>query len=232
MAGNFTYLSAGAEGTTSSLLSLTLTLPGSLAAGDAMVMVLRGQTSGTPFTFSPPAGWDPVGSPLQKTGGTSANPKGTLDVYFKAHSGAETNPTVTASTTGTFNWRGIVYVWRGSGNPAVTIESLDETANAATTFTPGSVSTSVYPATLICLVAQADQGGTLTLGTARGYTSRATLTNAPTLRLLDQQVTPGSYGGPTITSGTSNPFMAKTFGIDNPIPIGAGTGWSVGQIKY
>ena len=232
MAGNFTYLSAGAEGTTSALLSLTLTLPGSLTAGDAMVMVLRGQTSGTPFTFSPPAGWDPVGSPLQKTGGTSANPKATLDVYFKAHSGTETNPTVTASTTGTFNWRGIVYVWRGSGSPAVTITSLDETANASTSFTGGSVSSPAYPATLIHFVSQADSSGTLTVGTANGYTSRATLTNAPAVRLLDQQVTPGSYGGPTVTSSTSNPWMAKTFGIDNPIPIGAGTGWSVGQIKY
>jgi len=232
VAGNFTFLSASSGASSTSLLSLTVTLPGSLAAGDAMVMVLRGQTSGTPFTFSPPAGWDTVGSPLQKTGGTSSNPKATLDVYFKAHSGAETNPTVTASTTGTFAWRAQIFVWRGSGTPAVTIESLDETANAATTFTGGSVTSPAYPATLIHIVSQADSGGTLTVGTANGYTSQSTLTNAPTSRVLDQQVTPGSYGGPTITSSTSNPFMAKTFGIDNPIPAGAGTGWSVGQIKY
>jgi hypothetical protein len=232
VAGNFTYLSASSQLSTTSLLSLTLPLPGSLAAGDAMVMVLRGQTSGTPFTFSPPAGWDTVGGPLQKTGGTSSNPKATLDVYFKAHSGAEANPTITASTTGTFAWRAQIFVWRGSGSPAVTIESLDETANASTSFTGGSVTSPAYPATLVCIVSQADSGGTLTIGTANGYTSQANQAAAPTTRLLDQQVTPGSYGGPTLTSSTSNPWMAKTFGIDNPIPVGPSPGWSVGQIKY
>lgn len=232
MAGNFTYLTASSEASTSSLLSLTVTLPGSLTAGDAMIMVVRGQTSGTVFSFSPPAGWDPVGSILQKTGGTSSNPKASLHVFFKAHSGAESNPTVTASTTGTFNWRAIVYVWRGSGAPAVTVTPLDETSNAATTFSGGTVLTGSYPATLIHIVAQADTGGTLTLGALRGYTSRATSAAAPTYRVLDQQVTPGTYDGPTVTSGTSNPFMAKTFGIDNPIPVGPASGWSVGQIKF
>ena len=232
MAGNFTYLSASSTASSSSLLSLTVTLPGSLTAGDAMVMVLRGQTSGTVFSFSPPAGWDPVGSILQATGGTSSNPKGSLHVFFKAHSGAEANPTVTASTTGTFAWRAQVFVWRGSGAPAVTVTPLDETSGSATTFSGGTVITGSYPATLVHIVAQADSGGTLTLGATRGYTNQSTLTNAPTGRVFDQQVTPGSYDGPTVTSSTSNPFMAKTFGIDNPIPVGPASGWSVGQIKY
>jgi hypothetical protein len=48
------------------------------------------------------------------------------------------------------------------------------------------------------------------------------------VQIFDQAVTAGSYGGPALSSGSTQPWLSKTFALSAE----SNTGWSVGQIKY
>ena len=230
MAGNFAFQAAGSNSNTTSLLSLTPVLPGGLQANDAMFLLARGQTSGTSMVYTPPAGWTQLGSRLTGTG-SSSNPNASLQLFWKAHSGTESNPTVTTTTFGTFSFSAAVFAYRGNAAPVITVACVDDTASASTTFT-GSNVTAASDARLIHLPSQIDVAGSgFTVTSANGYVSRSIsyAGNAPMTQIFDQAITAGTYGGPSLSSGTSRPWMAKTFGLDAEF---VGVGWSVGQIKY
>lgn len=230
MAGNFAFQAAGSAQITTSLLTLTPSLPAGLVADDAMFLLAKGQTSGTSFTFTPPAGWTQLGSRLTGTG-TSGTPNASFQLFWKRHSGTESNPTVTTTTFGTFGWATAVFAYRGNAAPVITAACVDNTATASTTYT-GPTITASGDARLVHLALQVDTAtGAFTVTAANGYTSQSTayLSTSPRAQLFDQAVTAGSYSGPALSSGFNQPWMSKTFGLDAEF---VGVGWSVGQIKY
>ena len=229
MAGNFAFQAAGSNLNTTSVLSLTPVLPGGLQANDAMFLLARGQSSGTSMVYTPPAGWTQLGSRLTGTD-SSGTPNASLQLFWKAHSGTESNPTVTTTTFGSFTFSAAVFAYRGNAAPAITAACVDSTSAASTNFTGPSITPS-SDARLIHIASQTDSTGAFTVTAANGYTSRITtyVSPSPRCQVFDQAVTAGTYGGPSLSSGTSRPWMSKTFGLDAEF---VGVGWSVGTIKY
>ena len=231
MAGNFAFQAAGTNVNTTTTLSLTPVLAAGLQANDALFLLARGQTSGTSMVYTPPAGWTELGSRLTGVNPGTGTPNASLQLFWKAHSGTESNPTVTTSTFGTFTFSAAVFAYRGSAAPVITVACIDDTASASTTFTGSSITAS-SDARLIHLPSQVSTAGTgFTVTTANGYASQSTTyqSNAPRVQIFDQAVTAGTYGGPALSSGFTQPWMAKTFGLDAEF---VNVGWSVGQIKY
>lgn len=229
MAGNFAFQAAGSNLNTTSLLSLTPVLPGGLQANDAMFLLARGQTSGTSMVYTPPAGWTQLGSRLTGTDG-SGTPNASLQLFWKAHSGTESNPTVTTTTFGSFTFSAAVFAYRGNAAPVITVACVDNTAAASTTYTGPSITAS-SDARLIHIASQTNSTGAFTVTAANGYTSQSTayVGISPRAQVFDQAVTAGTYGGPSLSAGVSSPWMSKTFGLDAEF---VGVGWSVGTIKY
>lgn len=181
------------------------------------------------MVYTPPAGWTQLGSRLTGTDG-SGTPNASLQLFWKAHSGTESNPTVTTTTSGLFTFSAAVFAYRGSAAPVITAACVDSTAAASATFTGPSITAS-SDARLIHIASQTNSTGTFTVTAANGYTSRSTAYtgNAPRTQVFDQAVTAGSYGGPALSSGFTQPWLSKTFGLDAEF---VNVGWSVGQIKF
>jgi len=229
VAGNFAFQAAGSNFNTTSLLSLTPVLPGGLQANDAMFLLARGQTGGTSMVYTPPAGWTELGSRLAVTT-TGVQPNVSLQLFWKAHSGTESNPTVTTTTSVPLTFSAAVFAYRGAAAPVITVACVDNTAAASTTYT-GPNTTAASDARLIHLPAQAGTFGSgFTVTAANGYAVQASyISNVPRTQIFDQAVTAGTYGGPSLSSGISQPWLSKTFGLDAEF---VGVGWSVGTIKY
>lgn len=230
MAGNFVFQAAGSNANTTSTLSLTPSLPPGLQANDAMFLLARGQTGGASMVYTPPAGWTELGSRLVVTS-SGVQPNVSLQLFWKAHSGTESNPTVTTTTSVPFTFSAAVFAYRGNAAPAITVACVDDTTAASTTYTGPSV-TAGSDARLIHLPAQAGVFGSgFTVSAANGYTNQANYTsNVPRTQVFDQAVTAGTYGGPSLSSSPlSYEWMSKTFGLDAEF---VGVGWSVGMIRY
>lgn len=229
MAGNFVFQAAASNSNTTSTLSLTPLLPTGLQANDAMFLLARGQTAGTSMVYTPPAGWTELGSRLTTTV-SSVQPNVSLQLFWKAHSGSESNPTVTTSTSVPFTFSAAVFAYRGDAAPVITVACVDNTAAASTTYAGPNV-TAASDARLIHLPSQGNTFGSgFTVTSANGYSNVASYSgNVPRAQVFDQAVTAGSYGGPALSSGFTQPWMSKTFGLDAEF---VGVGWSVGQIKY
>ena len=229
MAGNFVFQAAGANANTTTTLSLTPILPAGLQANDAMFLLARGQTGGASMVYTAPAGWTELGSRLTATV-SGAQPNVSLHLFWKAHSGSESNPTVTTTTTVPFTFSAAVFAYRGSAAPVITVACVDDTAAANTAYT-GPTVTAASDARLIHLPAQASTFGSgFTVTSANGYANQASyVSNVPRAQVFDQAVIAGNYGGPALSSGTSQPWLSKTFGLDAEF---VSVGWSVGQIKF
>jgi hypothetical protein len=231
MAGNFVFQAAGTNANTTSTLSLTPVLPSGLQANDAMFLLARGQTGGTSMVYTPPAGWTELGSRLAVTT-TGVQPNVSLQLFWKAHSGTESNPTVTTTTSVPFTFSAAVFAYRGAAAPVITVACVDNTAAASSAYTGPSV-TAASDARLIHLPAQAGTFGSgFGVVAANGYTAATTTqytSNVPRAQIFDQAVTAGTYSGPSLSSSFSTPWLSKTFGLDAEF---IGVGWSVGMIRY
>lgn len=149
-----------------------------------------------------------------------------IQVFWKVYDSG-TTVSVTTTTSGTFQHIGGTIVYTGTGTPTLVGTVADESAAASTTFQPTAY-TAAAAATVVNVTSGAGVGGTLNYATANGFTKQAGFTtSAPVAAWGDQEVSAGSVAMPSFSSGTSIPWMSKTFGLKSQ-----NTGWSVGQIKY
>ncbi len=222
----FSYASVGSESSTSSLLSLTANYPGGSDApvvGDPLFLVCKGNTTGTAFTWTPPAGWTQIGVAVRAVSSGSIN--NALQVFWKVHDSG-TSATVTTTTFGTFAWGAQVVRYTGAGTPTLVGTVADEAGASSSTFQPAAY-TAAATARVVSFVAQAGAGGTLNYTTANGFTRRFGDVRTPASAWGDKDVSAGSVTMPYFSTGTSTPWLSKTFALNSQA-----SGWSVGQIKY
>jgi hypothetical protein len=223
----FGFKSSANTAANTTTLSLSVPYPsgGSApAVGDPVFLVLRGLTTGTAFTWSPPAGWTEVGAAVRAVDGSGSN--NAIQVFWKVYDSG-TTVSVTTTTFGTFQHLGATVVYTGTGTPTLVGTVADQSAAASSTFQPTAY-TAAGAATVVNLTSGAGVGGTLNYSTSNGFTKQAAFTtNAPVAAWGDQDVSAGSVTMPSFSSGVSIPWMSKTFALDRQL-----SGWSVGTIKY
>jgi hypothetical protein len=187
------FVNAGGAGsTTTNGVSLTLTMPTGLAAGDLLMVfnVAKWNASGyggDPWTV--PSGWSAL-PPLVVTGTFDPTEKYVQHVFWKVAGSSE--PSVTIAQSGAASsprWRSIVMAWRGVVSPTTITcdQETQYTSTAPTTITPAS---STAKAGLLVMFSA--QGGVS--GATPGYASA----NSFTVR------SPGSYSGSLMRGGVGS----------------------------
>ena len=152
--------------------------------------------------------------------------KNAIQVFWKVYDSG-TTVSVTTTTFGTFQHLGATVVYTGTGTPTLVGTVADQSAATSSTFQPTAY-TAAGAATVVNLTSGAGVGGNLNYATANGFTERYDFTTSTPVAVWgDQDVSAGSVTMPSFFSGTSIPWMSKTFGLKSQ-----NTGWSVGQIKY
>jgi hypothetical protein len=220
-AGPYTYIAQ--EGNSSAPTSSRSTaMPTGTTEGDVVFVYAIGRDTNTDtVTYTPPAGWEPIGEVLRTYDASAANGNYTsMQLWWKVAGASEGSASITRNNaTATLrDWRVGSFCFRPTTLqiPPRIVGRQEESLGTSTAlnYTPAPIAGPSSSGIMVAFCTP-DVSGTPTLGTANGWLGVALTTGAPPSgMLLRATAVAGVIPSPTITAGFDKPWVSKTILLD------------------